>query len=121
MYAASKSESDTKKFNFNSLSSRSVGGDYRRHPLPVHLHGDPLPALPVSISLLGGLLALLRVSAAHHVQGESEGTLLSYISLRRASPPPQIIASEGEHAEASPPPVTEEGEEEADETVLLGE
>lgn len=112
MYAASKSESDTKKFNFNSLSSRSVGGDYRRHPLPVHLHGDPLPALPVSISLLGGLLALLRVSAAHHVQGESEGTLLSYIPDHRG---------EGEHAEASPPPVTEEGEEEADETVLLGE
>ena len=58
-------------------SSLSVGGDNRCDPLPVHLHGDPLPALPVSISLLGGVLPLLCVSASHHVQNEPQGALLS--------------------------------------------
>ena len=57
--------------------SLSVGGDYRRDPLPVHLHGDPLPALPVSFSLLGGLLSLLCVATAHHVQDKPQGALLS--------------------------------------------
>uniref|UniRef100_G3PMZ9 G protein-coupled receptor 180 n=1 Tax=Gasterosteus aculeatus aculeatus TaxID=481459 RepID=G3PMZ9_GASAC len=54
------------------------GGDHRRRPLPVHRHGDPLPALPVPLSLLGGLLSLLRVSAAHHVPGEPTGALLKH-------------------------------------------
>lgn len=59
-------------------ASPSVGGDHRRRPLPVHRHGDPLPALPVPLSLLGGLLSLLRVSAAHHVPGEPTGALLKH-------------------------------------------
>ncbi|XP_069567933.1 integral membrane protein GPR180 isoform X1 [Brachyistius frenatus] len=53
------------------------GGDHRCDPLPVHRHGDPLPALPVSFPLLGGVLPLLRVPATHHVQDQPPGALLS--------------------------------------------
>lgn len=67
--------------------------------MPVHLHGDPLPALPVSLSLLGGLLSVLCVSAAHHVQDEPQGALLS----TSAVPLRLTATSEGEDAEASPP------------------
>lgn len=81
-----------------TLSSVSVGGDHRCDPLPVHLHGDPLPALPVSVPLLGGLLSLLRVPATHHVQDEPQGALLS-TPTAALSP---IITSEGEHAAPIP-------------------
>uniref|UniRef100_A0A674MEJ4 G protein-coupled receptor 180 n=1 Tax=Takifugu rubripes TaxID=31033 RepID=A0A674MEJ4_TAKRU len=52
------------------------GCDYRCDPLPVDLHGDPLPALPLSFSLLGGLCSLLCVFATHHVQKQPQGALL---------------------------------------------
>lgn len=58
-----------------------AGRDHWRHPLPVHLHGDPLPALPVALSLLGGLLTLLGDPAAHHVQGQPPGAILSTATL----------------------------------------
>ncbi|CAG06654.1 unnamed protein product [Tetraodon nigroviridis] len=56
--------------------SRHSGCDHRCDPLPINLHGDPLPALPLSFSLLGGLRALLRFFATHHVQKQPEGALL---------------------------------------------
>lgn len=54
----------------------SIGCDHWCDPLPIDLHGDPLPALPLSFSLLGGLRSLLCFFAAHHVQKQPEGTLL---------------------------------------------
>lgn len=63
------------------LSSSSAGGDHGGDPLPVHLHGHPLPALPVSLSLLGGVLSVLSFPAPHHVQNEPQGALLSMYSL----------------------------------------
>lgn len=54
----------------------SIGCDHWCDPLPINLHGDPLPALPLSFSLLGGLCSLLCFFAAHHVQKQPEGALL---------------------------------------------
>lgn len=72
----------TRCLQLSTSSSLSAGGDYRCDPLPVHLHGDSLPALPVSLPLLGGLLSLLCFSASHHVQDEPQGALLSSIRCR---------------------------------------
>ncbi|XP_024121274.1 integral membrane protein GPR180 isoform X5 [Oryzias melastigma] len=58
-------------------SPETEGGDCGRGPVPMHLHGDPLPALSVSLSVLGGVLAVLRVSAVHHVQNQQQGALVS--------------------------------------------
>lgn len=58
-------------------SPPDAGGDCGRGPVPMHLHGDPLPALSVSLSVLGGVLAVLRVSAVHHVQNQQQGALVS--------------------------------------------
>lgn len=54
----------------------SIGCDHWCDPLPINLHGDPLPALPLSFSLLGGLRSLLCFFAADHVQKQPEGALL---------------------------------------------
>lgn len=95
---------------------RPLGGDHRRDPLPVHFHGDTLPALSVSFALLGGVLSLLCVSAAHHVKDEPQGTLLSAATVtplpsyhgrgstryrNEASTPrtPRVPAEEGEDDE----------------------
>lgn len=59
------------------IISLPIGCDYRCDPLPVDLHGDPLPALPLSFSLLGGLCSLLCVFATHHVQKQPQGALLT--------------------------------------------
>lgn len=54
-----------------------AGRDHRRDPLPVHLHGDPLPALPVPLALLGGVLPLFGHATAHHVQEQPQGAILN--------------------------------------------
>lgn len=64
----------------------STGGDYWCDPLPVHLHGDSLPALLVSFSLLGGLLSLLCLSTTHNVPDQPQGAL-----LRPPMLPPHLI------------------------------
>lgn len=56
--------------------SLSIGCDHWCDPLPIDRHGDPLPALPLSLSLLGGFCSLLCVFATHYVQKQSQGSLL---------------------------------------------
>lgn len=85
----------------------SIGCDHWGDPLPVHLHGDPLPALPLSVSLLGGLRSVLCFFAAHHVQKQPEGALLmlarfllnhaSAATLAAERPPKQGRCAETQH------------------------
>ncbi|XP_061522528.1 integral membrane protein GPR180 isoform X2 [Phycodurus eques] len=56
------------------------GGHHWCDSVSVHLRGDPLPAVSVAFPLLGSLRALLGVAAAHHVQEQPEGALLSTCS-----------------------------------------
>lgn len=63
----------------------STGCDHRCDPLPVHLNGDPLPALPLPFPLLGGLRSLLCFFAAHHVQNQPKGALLRLAGFTQSS------------------------------------
>lgn len=76
----------------------SIGCDHRCDPLPVDLHGDPLPALPLSFSLLGGLRSLLCFFAPHHVQKQPEGALLRQAHFKQSCPGRHIGGSETSEA-----------------------